>query len=102
MIWDYRIIKQADGLMEIRQIFYKEDGTIYGMSEDKISIEGFELDEITMELESLLKALEKPIIELSIHNKIKKNPEDNEKEHPVDALKIKYYPDDLKNLFIRD
>lgn len=63
--WDYRIVKNAEGILKIHQIFYKDDGTIYGMAEEEISIEGNELEELEVEFEAISKAFLKPIIDLT-------------------------------------
>lgn len=112
--WDYRIIRQADGFMKIHRVFYNVDGTVYGMDEDELVLEGFELEELAVDFETLSKAFLKPAIQLNPEGKISHNTTKVDskkeakvtkkkiKEEPIDTSKINpLLPESLKTLFIK-
>jgi hypothetical protein len=101
MDWDYRVIKQNDGHLKVHQVFYQADGSIYGMSEDEIVLEGFEMDEIVSEWKAMKLAFEKPVIELGNKKKgtqmIKRDP-----EPVIEKVTVNYLPDMFRTITASD
>jgi hypothetical protein len=63
MDWDYRIIRH-EGILSIKQVYYDQQGVIYGMSEEDLIIEGAALSDLVTEMKLVAKAFDKPVLEL--------------------------------------
>lgn len=59
--WDYRVIVSDRGYA-IHEVYYADDGNVWGISADPMSPVVDNLDELRVELSHLLKALHDPII----------------------------------------
>ena len=64
MIWNYRVFREADGGLSIREVFYEQDGRIVACSES-VSIEADSISELTTQLDELRAALDQPILALA-------------------------------------
>lgn len=95
MDWDYRIIKDSSGILKIHQVFYQDDGTIYGMSEDDLAIEGSDMDELLFEYQSFKMAFDKPIIELSDKKVGDTQLIKREQQEPVPQIDFKFLPNSI-------
>lgn len=70
-MWDYRVIEK-DGIFTIHEVYYNEYGNIRMFSKSGITPIGESLDELRNMLNSMLKALNSPILN---YYKIKKEVE---------------------------
>ena len=68
MTWNYRIFKKEgetawdDDEYAIHEVFYDEDGHIYGYSERTISPFGTTVEELQGDLENMLLSIQKPVL----------------------------------------
>lgn len=95
MDWDYRIIKDSSGTLKIHQVFYQDDGTIYGMSEDDLVIEGSDMDELLFEYQTFQKAFDKPVIELTDKKVGDTQLIKREQQDPVPEINFNYLPNSI-------
>lgn len=63
MIWNYRVFREADGGLSIREVFYEQDGAILACS-DPAPTEADSISELTALLDDLRAALALPILTL--------------------------------------
>lgn len=67
MPWNHRVVKEIldDGQewFSIREVFYNDDGNIYGYTEAPVDIVGESVDELREYLQWCLNCLGKPILE---------------------------------------
>lgn len=79
MSWNHRIVRRFypnthmddSMLYEIYEVFYKEDGTIDGITEEPIRIREETVDDLRKTIERLTKCLEQPIIDYDTLQEIK-------------------------------
>jgi len=72
MNWEYRIMnrksKDASGeafeWLEIHEIYYDSKGNIEGHTENGVAVGGSNLEELEIDLNHMLEALKKPILDL--------------------------------------
>ena len=65
MTWNYRVFLEANGDHIIREVFYDEDGSIIGCTENAVEPSGQSLDELTQDIEWFRQALDLPILTLA-------------------------------------
>ena len=65
IVWNYRIFREANGDYIIREVFYAEDGSILGCTENAVEPWGRSLEELTRDLESFQEALTLPVLTLA-------------------------------------
>jgi hypothetical protein len=63
--WNYRVFKEANGDYIIREVFYKDDGSIAGCTEDAVEPYGQSLEELTQSIEDMKAALALPVLTLA-------------------------------------
>jgi len=72
MSWNYRIMKRnsensdedtMNEWFEIHEVYYDSNGKIEGYTQNAISPGGYNLDELKLDLNLILKSLEKPILD---------------------------------------
>ncbi len=63
--WNYRIFREANGDYIVREVFYAEDGSILGCTENAVEPWGRSLEELTRDLESFQEALTLPVLTLA-------------------------------------
>lgn len=70
--WNYRVVKRTyhagDASREedeygVYEAYYREDGSIYALSEDPVSPHGETMDEFRDSMEAYSAALEKPVLD---------------------------------------
>lgn len=64
MIWNYRVFREEDGGLSIREVFYEQDGSILACSEP-VRMEADSIAELTAQLEALREALDQPVLTLA-------------------------------------
>ena len=64
--WNHRVVKQTyeDGTEEysVREVFYNDDGTIFGYTENPADVVAETVDELREYIELCLKSLDDPIL----------------------------------------
>ena len=65
MNWDYRVFCEENGDYVIREVFYAEDGSILGCTENEVSPTGRSLQELTEDMQLFRAALTQPVLRLS-------------------------------------
>lgn len=63
--WNYRVFREQDGDYIIREVFYAEDGTIIGCTENAVEPFGRTLEELEQSLKDFQVALELPVLTLN-------------------------------------
>lgn len=63
--WNYRIFREANGDYIIREVFYAEDGSILGCTENAVEPWGRSLEELVTDIESFQEALTLPVLTLA-------------------------------------
>ena len=71
MSWNHRVVRRFypnthmddSMLYEIYEVYYKEDGTIQGLTENPISIGEESLEDLKTTLQRITKCLDNPIID---------------------------------------
>ena len=61
MNWDYRVIEH-DGSFTVHEVHYNEEGGIISVSEDPMGPSGETLEELKVDMEYFLQALDKPVL----------------------------------------
>jgi hypothetical protein len=61
MAWNYRVFREADGGLSIREVFYESDGQIVACGES-VRLEAGSISELTTLLDELSEALALPIL----------------------------------------
>jgi hypothetical protein len=64
MIWNYRVFKEDDGGLSIREVFYEQDGTVLACSEP-VQAEADSIAALTTQLDAFQEALDLPILSLA-------------------------------------
>ncbi|MBW4618600.1 MAG: hypothetical protein KME17_04330 [Cyanosarcina radialis HA8281-LM2] len=62
--WNYRVFWEANGDYIIREVFYAEDGSIIGCTENAVEPCGQSLEKLAKDLEWFQKALALPVLKL--------------------------------------
>ncbi|UXI66148.1 hypothetical protein [Tahibacter amnicola] len=62
MSWEYRVMNR-NGDLAIYEVYYGENGRVAGYSENPTNPRGETLEELRLDCELYVKALEKPILE---------------------------------------
>jgi hypothetical protein len=62
--WNYRVFREPNGAYIIREVFYAEDGSILGCTQDAVEPFGRSLDELAHSLEGFEDALSLPVLTL--------------------------------------
>jgi hypothetical protein len=62
--WNYRVFKEANGDLIIREVFYDQNGSILGCTENSVEPFGHSLEELSQDIQSLQAALSLPILTL--------------------------------------
>ena len=62
--WDYRVFQEPEGDYIVREVFYAEDGSILGCTENEVSPNGRSLAELTLDIEAFASAVRKPVLTL--------------------------------------
>jgi len=65
MTWEYRVFRETDGAYVIREIFYNDDGTLMGCTENAVEPMGESLKELAVDIESFKEALKLPVLTLA-------------------------------------
>jgi hypothetical protein len=69
MPWNYRIMHNRAVRPEsghpfgIHEVYYNDDGSVYGWTEDAISLVGHDLDDLEWRLRAMLEAFQEPVLE---------------------------------------
>lgn len=71
MTWNHRVVRRFypnthmddSMLYEIYEVYYNEDGTIEGLTEDPISISEESIDDLRATVDRIKKCLDNPIID---------------------------------------
>jgi hypothetical protein len=63
--WDYRVLREEDGMYVIREVFYEEDGSLLACTEDAVEPMGDSLKELGRELDAFKAALKQPELTLA-------------------------------------
>ncbi len=63
-MWNYRVFKEANGDFIIREVFYDQNGSILGCTENSVEPLGRSLEELSQDIQSLQAALSLPILTL--------------------------------------
>jgi len=61
MSWDYRVIEH-DGMFTIHEVYYNDKGDITSISKDPMGPSGDTLDELKVDIEYFLQALDMPVL----------------------------------------
>ncbi len=64
MIWNYRVFREADGGLSIREVFYEQDGAILACGEPA-QMEADSINELAELLDDLRAALALPLLTLN-------------------------------------
>jgi hypothetical protein len=65
MNWNYRVFREENGDYLIREVFYEEDGSILGCTENAVEPFGRSLEELTQNIEWFKEALKLPVLTLA-------------------------------------
>jgi hypothetical protein len=65
MYWNHRLVKGPAGEFTMREVYYDDDGTIIGWTEDPIAPFGNTTEEIIVELDRMSEACHKPVLQES-------------------------------------
>jgi hypothetical protein len=65
MTWNYRVFREEDGDYIIREVFYDENGSILGCTEDAVEAFGSSLEDLARNIEWFKEALEAPVLTLA-------------------------------------
>jgi hypothetical protein len=65
MKWNYRVFREENGDYIIREVFYEEDGTILGCTENAVEPFGRSLEELAKNIEWFKEALKLPVLTLA-------------------------------------
>lgn len=63
--WNYRVFRETNGDRVIREVFYAEDGSILGCTENAVESWGRSLEELARDIESFKEALTLPVLTLA-------------------------------------
>ncbi|MCI0388727.1 MAG: hypothetical protein MOB07_08170 [Acidobacteria bacterium] len=63
--WNYRVFHEENGDYVIREVFYDEEGCIFGCTEDTVEPFGRSLEELARDIEWFKEALEMPVLTLA-------------------------------------
>ncbi len=63
--WNYRVFRETNGDYIIREVFYEEDKSIIGCTENPVEPWGQSLEELARDIESFKEALTLPILTLA-------------------------------------
>lgn len=61
MTWDHRVMRREDGFLEIHEVYY--EGEKVSWTENATYPCGETLEEVRLDLERMLRCLEKPILD---------------------------------------
>lgn len=61
--WDYRIVRSKDNIFSVREVYYNDDGNIEVWGENPESLESDILVALKTEVEYILKAFDKPVLD---------------------------------------
>jgi hypothetical protein len=64
MDWNYRVFQETNGDYIIREVFYAEDGSIIGCTDDAVEPSGRSLTELARDIECFRQALALPTLTL--------------------------------------
>jgi hypothetical protein len=62
--WDYRVFREANGDLTIREVFYSPDGELLGFSRDAVTVSAGSIDTLVQMMDDLKAALRLPILSL--------------------------------------
>ena len=65
MTWNYRVFLEASGDYIVREVFYDEDGSIVGCTENAVEPSGQSFYELTQDIEWFREALNLPVLTLA-------------------------------------
>ncbi len=65
MTWSYRVFREENGDYIIREVFYDENGSILGCTEDAVEAFGCSLEELARNIEWFKEALGLPVLTLA-------------------------------------
>ena len=63
--WNYRVFREEDGDYIIREVFYGEDGSLLGCTENAVEPWGQSLEELAKNIEWFKEALALPVLTLA-------------------------------------
>jgi hypothetical protein len=63
--WNYRVFREDNGDYIIREVFYEDDGSIIGCTENAVEPWGKSLEELAKDIEFFKKALALPVLTLA-------------------------------------
>ncbi len=62
-VWNHRIIKSEEGYYGIHEVFYDDSGRPVVMTEGSVAPFGETVDELSADLDYMMEALAKPVLE---------------------------------------
>lgn len=65
MNWNYRVFREENGDYVIREVFYDEDDSILGCTENAVEPVGRSMEELAKQLEWFKEALSLPVLTLA-------------------------------------
>jgi hypothetical protein len=70
MGWNYRVMRYPEGdprfaphTHGVHEVYYAEDGSVNGWTEEPVALLGFDRDDLEWRLRAVLEALQKPVLE---------------------------------------
>jgi hypothetical protein len=75
--YDYRVVADEDGIYSIREVFYKDSEVVY-FSEDPVSPYGEDPDDLADDIDLMIAALEKPVLQIVDGELVPLDDEDDE------------------------
>jgi|GEM_PF-505205 len=90
MTWEYRVFRETDGAYVLREVFYNDNGTLMGCTENAVEPMGESLKELAADIEWFKDALKLPVLTLAdmprpTERKIKKDRSGNRTLEQVSA-----------------
>lgn len=64
IMWNYRVFKETNGDFIIREVFYDQNGSILGCTENSVEPFGHSLEELSQDIQFWQAALSLPILTL--------------------------------------
>ena len=65
MNWNYRIFRENDGGLAVREVFYGRDGKIIACSDIPVELSGESIEDLNLELEWFKEAMSLPVLTLA-------------------------------------
>lgn len=65
LTWNYRVFREANGDYIIREVFYSQDGSIVGCTDNAVEPKGSSLEELARDMDWFKEALTLPVLTLA-------------------------------------